>query len=100
MPSRFDPPSDPKLPSLENTPIDTDKRYDVYCSQWQHRIVLFRNALFRRTRDLYRMSQFDPFCEYIELEQTNGHVAFVKSSSIIMFCEPGTELSMETVSSK
>ena len=92
MPSRFDSPQDPEQPTSEKS-IDTSKRYDVYCSQWQHRIILFRNVLFKRVARLHGRH----FPEYTELEQENGQTVFVSSTSIIMFCEPGTTPLFEKV---
>ena len=93
MPSRFDPIPDPESPTPDEKRVDTNKRYDVYCSQWQHRIVLFRNVLFKRVARLHGKH----FPEYIELEQANGQTVFVSSTSVIMFCEPGSEPSFEKV---
>ena len=93
MPSRFDPPQDPEQPTGSAKGIDTDKRYDVYCSQWQHRIILFRNVLFKRVALLHGKH----FPEYTELEQSDGQTVFVSSTSIIMFCEAGGTPSFEKV---
>lgn len=93
MPSRFDLPQDPQQPTPDAKAIDAGKRYDVYCSQWQHRIILFRNVLFKRVGRLHGTH----FPEYVELEQSNGQPVFVSSTSIIMFCEPGTTPSFEKV---
>jgi len=62
------------------------------------RIVVFRNALFKGVRALYRRSKFDTFSEYVELEQANGQTVFIHRHGIMTFCEPGTELQMEVVS--
>src|SRR5215813_8345995 len=85
MPSRFDLPQEPDQPTPDEKKIDTSKRYDVYCSQWQHRIIVFRNVLFKRVARLHDRH----FPEYAELEQVDGQHVFVSSTSIIMFCEPG-----------
>ena len=100
MPSRFDPPSDPKPPESGEALIDINKRYDVYCCERDHRIVVYRNALFRGVRALYRRNQFDTFSEYIELEQSNGQTIFIQRHGIVSFCEPGTELTAEMVTRK
>ena len=76
------------------------RRYDVYCAQWQHRMVCFRNALFRGTKHLYPKGRFAAFSESVELEQENGQTVFVMRSHVVMFCESGTELQMDIVSSK
>ena len=63
-------------------------------------MVVFRNALFKRNTDLFRQSEIDRISEYIELEQPNGQSVFVQRVGVVMFCEPGTDLQMEVVSSK
>ena len=93
MPSRFDIPPEPDQPSPDEKRIDTSKCYDVYCSQWQHRIILFRNVLFKRVARL----QARHFPDYTELEQADGQRVFVSSTSIIMFCEAGGTPSFEKV---
>ena len=93
MPSRFDVPQDPQQPTPDAKAIDTGKRYDVYCSQWQNRIILFRKLLFARVARLHGR----PFPDYTELEQADGQRVFVSSTSIIMFCEAGGTPSFEKV---
>ena len=93
MPSRFDLPPGEGQPTPDAKAIDTSKRYDVYCSQWQHRIILFRNVLFKRVTRLHNRH----FPDYTELEQSDGQTVFVSSTSIIMFCETGGTPSFEKV---
>jgi hypothetical protein len=44
MPSRIDPPPDPKPPEM--LPLDLTKRYDVYCSPRGEPAVVYRDVLF------------------------------------------------------
>jgi len=97
MPQRFDLPPDPRQPELGEPQIDVRKRYDVYFYEGERRLAVYRNALFKGVRALYRRGQFDTFSEYMELEQSNGQTIFVNRHRIISFCETGTELTAETL---
>ena len=77
--------------------IDTSKRYDVYCSERNNEIVVYRNALFKSRRKLVPIEQHDLFCEFLELEQANGKTVFVARTSVIKFCEPGVKPGSEPV---
>jgi hypothetical protein len=92
------PEPDPSEPSNLPT-IDTSKRYDVYCSERNQQVIVYRSAKFRGVRSLYGRNKFDAFAAFIELEQSNGQPVFVQRHSIIRFCEPGTTLTGEVVSS-
>jgi hypothetical protein len=96
MPSRIDPEPDPKQPSAERM-IDTGRRYDVYCSEGYQQIVVYRNALFRGMKGLYRAGQFDSSGEFIELELPDGQTVFVARYTLVKFCDPGTTLPFEIV---
>jgi hypothetical protein len=96
MPSRFDPEPDPK-PSSPEQMIDTGKRYDVYCSEGYQQIVVYRNALFKGMKGLYRAGQFDSSGEFIELELADGQTVFVARYTLVKFCDPGTTLPFEIV---
>ena len=98
MSSRRDLPSDPGTPESGGPPIDTSRRYDVYCCDKDQRLVVFRDALFKGVKTLYRRSKFDPWGEFIELEQSNGQSVFLHRHTVVRFCEPGTQLTMEFVS--
>ena len=40
------------LPKRQFDSIDTSKRYDVYCIDWNQQVVVYRNALFKGRRKL------------------------------------------------
>lgn len=95
MPTRFDPPPDPRTP--EDGKIDTSQRYDIYCWEREARTVVYRNAQFKGTRELYRAGQFDMGCEYIAIEQSNGEMVFIQRHSLMKFCRPGAHLTGEQI---
>jgi hypothetical protein len=97
MPSRFDPQPDPKNPAPPDRSIDTDRKYDVYCSEGSQQIVVYRNALFKGMKGLYRAGQFDSSGEFVELELPQGQSVFIARYSLVKFCEPGTHLPFEVV---
>jgi len=72
--------------------IDTDKRYDIYVSETQNRIIVYRGAMFRGKRRLSGGGEFDRFSEFFEIEQSNGQSVFVGRFALVKFCETGTEL--------
>lgn len=80
------------------SPIDTAKRYDIYCSERNGEMVVYRNALFKARRDLLPAREHDFFAEFVELEQSDGKTIFISRSSIVRFCEPGVIPNMEIVS--
>ncbi len=96
--SRNNPESDP-LGSPDQEPIDMSRRYDVYCSERAQQVVVYRNAKFKGVRNLYARHRVDSLSAFIELEQSNGQPVFIQRHSIIRFCEPGTTLTAEIVSS-
>ncbi len=79
-------------------PININKRYDVYCSNRSGGVVVYRNALFSRTRTLLRGKKYEFLAEFVELEQSNGQTVFVARSSIISFCEHGVTPNPEPTS--
>lgn len=98
MPSRFGQEPEPKPPDPpdpDEIKIDTSQPYDIYCWERDPRIVVYRNARFKGTRELYRSGQFDSACEFIVIEQSNGETVFLHRHSILKFCRPGTKLTSE-----
>lgn len=87
-------PDDTAMPQKEESQkaqpetVDISKRYDVYCREGDHQVV-YRNALFKGAKTLFPRGEFDPFSEYMELEQADGQTIFVSRSSVIKFCEHG-----------
>jgi len=76
-------------PRIESELVHTGKRYDVYCAELNHGVVVYRNALFRGTKRLFPRYESDMFAEYVEIEQEKGGTIFVSRGSIIKFCESG-----------
>ena len=79
--------------------IDLSKRYDVYCSERLEDVVVYRNALFKGMRRLFREDR-DSLADFYELEQADGQQVFVAKYSVIKFCEPGVTPSVENVPGK
>jgi hypothetical protein len=87
-------------PAEPGPQVDTGKRYDVYCIEPSRQNVVYRNARFKGAVALLphpggRMH----YPDYVELEQANGQSIFIPRSSIFRFCEPGTLVIAEAVSS-
>jgi ATP-dependent Clp protease ATP-binding subunit ClpA len=76
--------------------VDTSKRYDVYCTEQTHEVVVYRNALFKGAKSLLPKHQDDSLSEFVELEQADGQAIFIARYSIIKFCEPGVTPNPET----
>jgi len=70
-------------------PLDTTKRYDVYCSERCQDIVVYRNALFKGVRSLFGEKHRVPLSEFFEVEQADGHMIFIARYSVIKICESG-----------
>ena len=81
--------STPKKTTTMPSPdlIDTGKRYDVYCTERNQEVVVYRNALFRGVKMLFQTRQYDFMSEFVELEQVDGQTIFLARTTIIKFCE-------------
>lgn len=90
--------SKPESPQAPVDLVDVGRRYDVYCAERNQEVVVYRNALFRRRKTLFRFGASDPLSEFVELEQGNGETVFVSEASIIKFCEHGVIPGAERVS--
>jgi hypothetical protein len=101
MPSRFDPPEGKSSGGNEpqEARIDTSKRYDIYCSERMQQLVVYRNARVKGIRELYKVSQFDTFGMFIELELANGQTVFILRTGLVKLCEPGADVKPENVPS-
>ena len=88
-------PTNPK-PEL----VDVNQRYDVYCSERNQEIVVYRNALFKGVKKLFQSHAHDPTVEFVELEQANGDVIFLARFSIIKFCAHGATPDAEPLGGK
>jgi len=84
--------TDPKLAE----DVDLTKRYDVYCSERQDVVVVYRNVLFKGVKKLIREDR-DSLAYFYELEQADGSTIFVAKYSVIKFCAPGTTPAGENV---
>ncbi len=84
-----------RSPQPQPEPVDTTKRYDVYCSDWSQGVTVYRNARFKGLKYLFHRHQYDGLSGYVELELSDGQTIFVFRSSVIKFCEhaatPGPE---------
>lgn len=84
------------VPAETRDTIDTSKRYDVYCSERNQDLVVYRNVLFKGVRRLFREDR-DRMVYFIELEQADGPPVFVAKYSVVKFCEPGVTPNVETI---
>ena len=80
--------------------IDTTKRYDVYCNERKQEVVVYRNALFKGTKKLFKPVAYGFWSEFHELEQANGQTIFISRSSVLKFCEHGVTPQAENVLAK
>jgi hypothetical protein len=98
MPEPFHLPGGGK-PKQSDRRIDTEKRYDVYCSDPGQQVTIHRNVLFKGTKYLFEEPQSYGmrFSEFIELEQSNKQLLFIGRHRILYFCEHGTELMIDTL---
>ncbi len=77
--------------------VDLSKQYDVYCSERNREVVVYRNALFKGKRQLCREERCDALLDFYELEQSDGKSVYVAVNSVIKFCAPGTTPNSENV---
>lgn len=85
------------VPKTQPGSVDTSKRYDVYCSERSHKVVVYRNALFKGRTKLLSSGEHDFGTEFLELEQSNGQIVFVSKYSVVRFCEHGTDIVGEII---
>lgn len=97
---RFEMPENPEPDKSKQDSIDTSKRYDVYSTERNQEIVVYRNARFKGIKRLLQSGQYDFMSQFIELEQADGQTLFLARSSVIKFCELGVTPGTETVSTK
>ncbi len=84
------------VPEGTRDTIVTSKRYDVYCSERNQNIDVYRNVLFKGLRRLSGEDR-DRLADFIELEQADGQQVFVARHSVIKFCEPGVTPKLENL---
>ena len=93
-------PQNPESSNAKSNTIDTSKRYDVYCTERNQEVVVYRNALFKGIRKLFSGNQHDTASEFLELEQANGETIFLSRLSVVKFCEHGTTPGGQTIPGK
>jgi hypothetical protein len=98
MPPRPDKQPHYVLQSPVGETLDTNKPYDVYCSDFSQGVVVYRKVRFKSLKQLFPRSAYDTLSGFVELEQANGQTVFISRSSIVRFCAPGTTPDSENVS--
>ncbi len=97
MPSRPDKHPHYVLQQPAGEPVDTARRYDIYCAAAGRGTVVYRHARFKAMKHLFQRSPSDPQSGFVELEQSDGQAVFVARSSIVRFCAPGATPGSENV---
>jgi ATP-dependent Clp protease ATP-binding subunit ClpA len=100
MSPRFEMPKNAESNDMKQDSIDTTKRYDVYCTERNQEVVVYRNALFKGIKRLYQVRQYDFQSDFLEMEQADGKTIFLSRNSVIKFCEHGVTPGAETISIK
>jgi hypothetical protein len=100
MPPKSETPQNAESAKPRRDLVDISKRYDVYCTEQTHEVVVYRNALFKGTRGLLPKYLDDSLSEFVELEQADGQAIFIARYSVIKFCEPGVTPNPETIPGK
>jgi hypothetical protein len=80
--------------------FDTSKRYDVYCTERDQEVVVYRNALLKGVKALFPRHQHDSLSEFVELEQADGQTIYISRRSVIKLCAHGATPSPEAVPGK
>ncbi len=80
--------------------VDTTRRYDVYCSERNEQMTVYRNARFKGRSKLLSTRPHDFGGEFLELEQSNGQIIYLSLLSVRKFCEHGGEIIGEIVPPK
>jgi hypothetical protein len=62
-------PSKPESRTFQQDRIDTSKRYDVYCTERNQQVVVYRNALFKGTKELFSRGEYDSLSEFLRLSR-------------------------------
>src|ERR1035437_883350 len=100
VPSRTEMPGNANSPKPPRESVDTSKRYDVYCTERNQEVVVYRNALFKSAKSLFPKDRHDTLSKFVELEQADGQTICIALYSVIKFCEPGVTPNPETVPGK
>jgi hypothetical protein len=100
MPARFEMPQNLEPDKAKQDSVDTSKHYDVYCTERNQEVFVYRNARFKGIKKLYQGRQYDFMSDFIEIEQVDGKTIFLSRNSVIKFCEHGVTPNAETISSR
>jgi hypothetical protein len=76
--------------------VDISQPYDVYCAERDEEVVVYRNALFKGVKKLFR-GDGDALEDFIELELADCQKLFVAKYSVVKFCEPGITPNAEKI---
>jgi ATP-dependent Clp protease ATP-binding subunit ClpA len=98
IPSKSEVPPNAESSKPQREPVDVSKRYDVYCTERDREVVVYRNALFKGTKVLFPKDRYDTLSQFVELEQADGQTIFVARYSVFKFCEHGVTPNPETIS--
>jgi hypothetical protein len=93
-------PPDPKSAEVSVPPVDTSKRFDVYCREVGERTIVYRNARFKGVQRLLSTQKFDVMSDFYDLELAGGQSIFISRMSVFKFCEHGVEPVAEVVAQK
>jgi hypothetical protein len=93
-------PRNADLPKPQFDFVDTSKRYDVYCSERNQQVVVYRNALFKGRSKLFTTHQHNFGAEFLELEQANGQTVYLPQFTVLKFCEHGAKIVGEIIPPK
>ncbi len=85
------------VPNRRFDTIDTSKRYDIYCSDWNQQLVVYRNALFKGRSRLLSAREHDFGSEFLEVEQSNGQTVYLSLHAVRKFCQHGVEIIPEII---
>lgn len=94
-PSGQRPPAD--LPRTQPGSVDPSKRYDVYCSERNQQVIVYRNALFKGRTRLFSTGPHDFAAEFLELEQSSGQTVYLSRLSVVKFCDHGADVVGEII---
>jgi hypothetical protein len=77
---------------LPISPIDLEKRYDVYCSEYDHD-RLYEDVRFICMRTFERITEYSPstFGGFLELEAADGSRFLIQSFGVHLIAEHGTQ---------
>jgi hypothetical protein len=96
--SKYSPSSERSTAIPADEVVDSDKHYDLYCSERQAETVVYPDVRIKGLRQLFKKRQFEVGADFYEVEQSNGQIVFIARMGLIKFCETGTTLNCRPVS--